>query len=218
MAWTEEVSATEALAVNSLQGGGRCAAISRQTRETSLQVFVELDGSGQRQISTGVGFFDHMLEQLCTHGGFDLDIHAQGDLEIDPHHTVEDVALALGEAFNRALGERRGIRRCGWALFPLDEALAEVVVDFSGRPYTVFQAGWITPASGGVHNSLWEHFFASFAQRAGCNIHAVVRYGRDDHHQVEALFKALARALAAAVEIDPRRSQQVLSSKGTVSV
>ncbi len=197
---------------------GRSASVERRTRETVVKVSLNLNGSGERQISTGIAFFDHMLEQLATHGGFDLKINALGDLEVDPHHTIEDVALSLGDAFDQALDERRGIRRCGWALFPLDEALAEVVVDFSGRGYTVFQAGWNSAQTGGVSNSLWEHFFNSFSQRAGCTLHAAVRYGRDDHHQVEALFKALSRALAAAVELDPNRSQQVLSSKGTVKV
>lgn len=215
--WADEPAADSGSSLPAT-GSERSAVVSRQTRETSLHVSLNLDGSGERRISTGIGFLDHMLEQLATHGGFDLEIRALGDLEVDPHHTVEDVALSLGEAFNRALADRRGIRRCGWALFPLDEALAEVVVDFSGRPYTAFQAAWHAPVVGGVPNSLWEHFFLSFSQRAGCNLHATVRSGRDDHHQLEALFKALARALAAAVEVEARRSRQVLSSKGTVSV
>ena len=215
-AWAAEPDASS----SSLPGvwDGRSAVVTRQTRETSIQISLNLDGKSESQISTGIGFLDHMLEQLATHGGFDLAIRGRGDLEIDPHHTVEDVALSLGEAFNRALGDRRGIRRCGWALFPLDEALAEVVVDFSGRPYSVFQAGWHAPTVGGVPNSLWEHFFQSFSQRAGCTLHATVRCGRDDHHQIEALFKALARALVAAVEVDARHSGRVLSSKGTLSV
>lgn len=214
-AWAEEVYG-EAFPELGPVEGHRSAAVERKTGETATRVALDLDGSGRSQIHTGIAFFDHMLEQLATHGGFDLEIRAVGDLEVDPHHTIEDVALTLGDAFNRALMERRGIRRCGWSLFPLDEALAEVAVDFSGRGYTVFQAVWNTPQTGGVPVSLWEHFFYSFSQRAGCTLHAVVRYGRDDHHQAEALFKALARGLASAVELDPRRSDQVLSSKGTV--
>jgi len=213
--WREELE-NKPSPIQALYTGNRSARAERRTHETMVRVALNLDGSGRRQISTGIGFLDHMLEQLATHGGFDMDIQALGDLEIDAHHTLEDVALTLGEAFDLALGERRGIRRCGWAVFPLDEALAEVVTDFSGRGYTVFTAEWTSPQSGGVPNSLWEHFFNSFAQRAGCTLHASARYGKDDHHKVEALFKALARALAAAVEIDPGRSQQVLSSKGTV--
>lgn len=198
--------------------GARRAVLERQTRETHVKVALNLDGSGKCRAATGIGFLDHMLQQIATHGGFDLEVWAQGDLAVDPHHTVEDVALALGEVFDRALAERRGIRRCGWALFPMDETLAEVAVDFSGRPYTVFQVQWNAPAVGNIPNSLWAHFFESFASRAGCTLHASVRYGSDDHHQVEALFKALARALAMATTVDPGRSGEVRSSKGTVSL
>jgi imidazoleglycerol-phosphate dehydratase len=147
---------------------------------------------------------------------FDLTVEAQGDLEIDPHHTVEDIALTLGAAFDQALGDRRGIVRMGHAYVPMDEALAFVAVDLSGRPYAVVQARWHTPAVGGIPNSLWRHFLESFAVTARGNLHARVLYGRDDHHQAEALFKALARALDAATARDPRRGDAVPSTKGTL--
>jgi histidinol-phosphate aminotransferase len=197
---------------------GRTACLERKTGETQVFVNLNLDGQGKRKIATQLPFLDHMLNQIALHGCFDLEVQAVGDVAVDPHHTVEDIALVLGSAFSQALGERSGIQRCGWSLFPLDEALAEVVVDFSGRPYAVFKAQWNGPETGGIPNSLWQHFMESFAVRAGCNLHAVVRYGRDDHHQVEALFKALARALDMAVRFDPRRTGQVASTKGTVSL
>ncbi len=197
---------------------GRTAMVHRQTGETLVDVRLDLDGAGAHMIHTGLGFFDHMLTQLAVHGLFDLDIQGLGDLQVDPHHLVEDTALALGEAFSQALGDRRGITRMGSALVPMDESLAEVVVDFSSRPYAVIQVGWHAPAVGGIPNSLWAHFLESFAQRAGCTLHVTLRGGRDDHHQIEAIFKALGRALEAAVRLDPRRSGQVPSSKGTLSV
>jgi imidazoleglycerol-phosphate dehydratase len=192
--------------------------VHRQTGETLVDVVLGLDGSGAHNIHTGLGFFDHMLTQLAVHGLFDLEIAGQGDLQVDPHHLVEDTALALGEAFNQALGDRRGILRMGSALVPMDESLAEVVVDFSARPYAVIQVNWHAPAVGGIPNSLWAHFLESFAQRAGCTLHVTLRGGRDDHHQVEAIFKALGRALEMAVRLDPRRSGQMPSSKGTLTI
>jgi imidazoleglycerol-phosphate dehydratase len=192
--------------------------VHRQTGETLVDVGLGLDGAGIHNINTGLGFFDHMLTQLAVHGLFDLEIEGLGDLQVDPHHLVEDTALALGEAFNQALGDRRGITRMGSALVPMDESLAEVVVDFSSRPYAVIQVDWHAPAVGGIPNSLWAHFLESFAQRAGCTLHVTLRGGRDDHHQVEAIFKALGRALEAAVRLDPHRSGQVPSSKGTLTV
>ncbi len=197
---------------------GRAARVHRQTGETLVDIRLGLDGAGTHNIHTGLGFFDHMLTQLAVHGMFDVDIQGQGDLQVDPHHLVEDTALALGEAFSQALGDRRGINRMGSALVPMDESLAEVVVDFSSRPYAVIQVDWHAPAVGGIPNSLWAHFLESFAQRAGCTLHVTLRGGRDDHHQVEAIFKALGRALETAVRLDPRRSGQVPSSKGTLSV
>ncbi len=197
---------------------GRTARVHRQTGETQVDVGLSLDGAGVHNIHTGLGFFDHMLTQLAVHGLFDLEIEGLGDLQVDPHHLVEDTALALGEAFSQALGDRRGILRMGSALVPMDESLAEVVVDFSARPYAVIQVNWHAPAVGGIPNSLWAHFLESFAQRAGCTLHVTLRGGRDDHHQVEAIFKALGRALEAAVRLDPRRTGQVPSSKGTLTV
>lgn len=194
----------------------RRAVLTRQTGETQVEVRLDIDGSGSHQIDTGLPFLDHMLAQIAVHGLFDLYIKAAGDLHIDPHHTLEDVALTLGSAFQQALGERAGIVRMASADCPMDESLAWVAVDFSGRPYTVFQVDWHTPAIGSLPTSLFAHFFESFALNARCNLHAAVRYGRDDHHQAEALFKALGRALCAAARIDPRRAGRVPSSKGVL--
>jgi imidazoleglycerol-phosphate dehydratase len=157
-----------------------------------------------------------MLAQIAVHGLFDLYIQAKGDLHIDPHHTMEDVALTLGTAFQQALGDRVGIVRMASADCPMDESLGWVAVDFSGRPYCVFQTEWHGPSVGNLPVSLIQHFFESFALNARCSLHAEVRYGRDDHHQAEALFKALARALCAATRVDPRRAGQVPSSKGVL--
>ncbi len=192
----------------------RISEISRQTAETEVQVQLNLDGAGQHEIATGIGFLDHMLAQLAVHGCFNIILKATGDLHIDPHHTVEDVALTLGQAFDQALNSKKGIVRMGHAYVPMDETLAFVAVDFSGRPYAVVQAEWHTPAVGGIPTSLIQHFFESFAVAARCTLHARLLYGRDDHHQAEALFKALARALDAATRIDPRRAGVVPSTKG----
>ena len=192
----------------------RRSTINRTTGETQIEVRLDIDGTGRREIDTGLPFLDHMLSQIAVHGLFDLYIRAEGDLHIDPHHTVEDVGLTLGSAFQQALGDRGGIVRMASADCPMDESLAWVAVDFSGRPYTIFQADWHGPSVGGLPVSLIAHFFESFALNARCNLHAAVRYGRDDHHQAEALFKALARALCAATRIDHRRAGQVPSSKG----
>lgn len=194
----------------------RQANVERRTAETSVVITLELDGSGKHNISTGLPFLDHMLRHLAVHGLFDLSVEAHGDLEIDPHHTVEDVALTLGMAFDRALGDRRGIVRMGHAYAPMDETLAFAAVDLSGRPYAVVRAKWHAPAVGGIPNSLWAHFMESFAVTARCSLHARVLYGRDDHHQAEALFKALARALDAATVIDPRRANAIPSTKGII--
>jgi imidazoleglycerol-phosphate dehydratase len=195
----------------------RKAEVSRQTNETQITVRLDLDGSGKHAISTEIGFLDHMLTHLAVHGLFDLSLLAKGDLEIDPHHTVEDVALTLGQAFDRALGDRRGIVRMADCFAPMDESLAHVAVDLSGRPYAVIQAEWHMPYVGSLPTTLLPHFFESFAVTARCNLHARILYGRDDHHQAEALFKAWARALDAATQIDPRRAENVPSTKGTLS-
>jgi imidazoleglycerol-phosphate dehydratase len=195
----------------------RTSTISRQTTETNVTLSLNLDGSGKASIATGVGFLDHMLRHIAVHGLFDLDVKATGDLEIDPHHTVEDVGIVLGQAFDQALGDRKGIVRMGSAYTPMDEALAFVAVDLSGRPYTVIQAQWHTPSIGLLPTALIPHFLESFAFNAKINLHARVEYGRDDHHQAEALFKALGRALDAATLIDPRRAGVVPSTKGTLT-
>jgi len=196
----------------------RRAEVLRETGETRVRVTLNLDGSGHYQVQTGIGFLDHMLAQLAYHGLFDLDLEARGDLHIDVHHTLEDVALTLGEAFDRALGGRAGLVRMGFFYAPMDESLARVVVDFSGRPYAVVQVRWQAPLLGNIPTSLFTHFLESLAQRARCNLHARVFYGRDDHHMAEALFKALGRALCAATRLEPRRTTQVPSTKGRLDV
>jgi len=194
----------------------RTAEISRQTNETQIEIKLDLDGTGKHEISTGVGFLDHMLTHLSVHGLFDLTVQAKGDLHIDVHHTVEDVALALGQAFDQALSDRKGIVRMGDSFAPMDETLAHVAIDLSGRPYTVFQAEWHTPYVGDIPVTLFQHFFESFAVTLRCNLHARVLYGRDDHHQAEALFKAWARALDMASQFDPRRGGIIPSTKGSL--
>ena len=194
----------------------RTAEISRRTNETQIEINLDLDGRGQHAVSTGIGFLDHMLTHLAVHGLFDLSVQATGDLHIDSHHTVEDVALALGQAFDQALGDRKGIIRMGDCYAPMDETLAHVAVDLSGRPYSVFQAEWHTPYVGNIPTTLFAHFFESFAVTSRSNLHARILYGRDDHHQAEALFKAWARALDTATQLDPRRAGVVPSTKGTL--
>jgi len=194
----------------------RSATIERTTNETSITLTLELDGTGRADIDTGAGFFDHMLHHVAHHGLFDLTVRASGDLHIDTHHTVEDVAIAFGQALDQALGDRSGIARMGSAYVPMDEALAQVVVDLSGRPYPVIDAAFDTPMLGTMPSALVPHVLESIALNGKLNLHAAVLYGRDDHHKAEALFKALGRALRAAVEIDPRRSG-VPSTKGTLT-
>ena len=194
----------------------RKAEIERKTNETEIHLSLDLDGTGKWQIDTGVGFLDHMLSHVAVHGLFDLSLQAKGDLQIDNHHTVEDVALALGMAFDKALGERRGIVRSGSAYMPMDEALAFVAVDLSGRPYSVIQAEWHTPYVGNIATSLFPHFLQSLAVTGRMNLHARVLYGSDDHHQAEGLFKALGRALEAATRLDARRGKSIPSTKGTL--
>ncbi|GAP10419.1 imidazoleglycerol-phosphate dehydratase [Bellilinea caldifistulae] len=197
---------------------GRIASLSRQTRETFVQVELNLDGTGEYQIQTGIGFLDHMLAQLAFHGLFDLRIRAEGDYEVDYHHTVEDCGLLLGEAFDRALGERKGLVRMAVQYAPMDDSLARVVVDLSGRPYSVIKARWEASEVGRIPVSLWEHFLESFALRSRSNLHVKVFYGRDGHHQVEAVFKALARSLCEASRLEPRRLNEVPSTKGALNV
>ena len=195
----------------------RTSDVHRKTKETDILVKLKLDGKGIYQIDTGIGFLDHMLTHLAVHGLFDLRLQASGDLEIDAHHTIEDCALALGQAFDQALGKREGIVRTASAYVPMDESLAFVAVDLSGRPYSIFQAEWRTPLIGNFPTSLFQHFFQSLAVTARCNLHARILYGNDDHHQAEALFKALGRALDSATQVDPRRSNMIPSTKGSLA-
>jgi imidazoleglycerol-phosphate dehydratase len=194
----------------------RRARVERATRETKVAVGLTLDGSGSYRIDTGIGFFDHMLAHVAVHGLFDLEIAAEGDLHVDAHHTVEDVSLALGQAFDQALGERAGIVRVGSAHVPMDEALAFLAVDLSGRPYTVVDVDWAASTVGGLPVTLIQHVLESFAITARANVHARVVYGRDDHHKAEALFKALGRALDTATRLDPHRGGTIPSTKGTL--
>ena len=195
----------------------RNASIHRKTKETDISISLNIDGTGQVEIDTGIGFFDHMLHHFAVHGLFDLVLKANGDLHVDEHHTVEDVALVLGQAFSDALVDRKGIVRTAHTYIPMDETLALVALDLSGRPYCVFDVEWRSPAIGGVAATLFEHFFESFAITCRCNLHARVLYGRDDHHKAEALFKALGRALDAASLVDLRRQSAVPSTKGTLT-
>ena len=194
----------------------RSATLHRQTNETDIQLSLDLDGTGQHDITTGIGFLDHMLAHIAVHGLFDLTVKAAGDLHVDAHHTIEDTALLLGQALTEAVGDKRGLVRMGAAYVPMDEALAFVAVDLSGRPYAVVQAEWHGAAIGQFPTSLVPHFFESLAATARANVHARVEYGRDDHHQAEALFKALGRALDTATTIDPRRAGRLPSTKGTL--
>jgi imidazoleglycerol-phosphate dehydratase len=194
----------------------RQATIERKTAETQISVKVNIDGTGQFVTETGIGFFDHMLSHIAKHGVFDVEVRAVGDLHIDPHHTIEDVGIALGEAFAQALGNKAGLVRAGHAYMPLDEALAFAAVDLSGRPYTVADLKFYGRDIGGVPVSLFKHFLESFAAAMKANIHVTVLTGADDHHKCEAAFKALARALDAACRVDPRRQGDIPSTKGVV--
>ncbi|MBN1428658.1 MAG: imidazoleglycerol-phosphate dehydratase HisB [Anaerolineae bacterium] len=194
----------------------RQATITRRTKETNIKLTLNLDGSGQAAITTGVGFFDHMLHHVAVHGLFDLTVEATGDLHIDAHHTIEDVAIAFGQALDQALGDRAGIARMGSAIVPMDDALAQVIVDLSGRPYAVVDASFDMPFVGEMPTTLVRHVLESIAANARINLHARVLDGWDDHHKAEALFKALGRAIDAATMRDPRRSG-VPSTKGTLT-
>ncbi|MBI3099318.1 MAG: imidazoleglycerol-phosphate dehydratase HisB [Planctomycetes bacterium] len=193
----------------------RSAHVRRKTRETDVQVRLSLDGGGRASARTGIGFFDHMLEQVGKHALFDLEIRARGDLHIDQHHTVEDVGIALGDAIRQALGDKKGIRRYGAAAVPLDEALARAVVDFGGRPFVVFRVSLPKRKVGGFDCEMVEEFFRAFANHAGANVHLEVPYGNNSHHKIEACFKAFARACREAVSIDARR-RGLPSTKGAL--
>jgi imidazoleglycerol-phosphate dehydratase len=195
----------------------RSARVERATKETKVLVELELDGSGVTEVSTGVPFFDHMLSQLGKHGLLNLTVHTQGDIEIDAHHTVEDTALALGQALREALGDKAGISRFGDALVPLDETLARAAVDLSGRPYAVHsEPAGLAPLIGTYDTTLTRHFFESLAHSAGICVHLDVLAGRNPHHIVEAQFKAFARALRFAAALDPRAADAIPSTKGTL--
>ena len=194
----------------------RSATLSRHTAETKIDVTVNLDGTGRYRIATGVGFFDHMLEQLSRHSLIDVDLTCDGDLHIDQHHTVEDSALALGAAIAQALGEKRGIRRYGDALSPMDETLTRVALDISGRPWLVWKSAFTQTRLGEMDTELFQHWFHSFAQAAGITLHVETLYGDNNHHIAESAFKGLARALRLAVEIDPRKGDAVPSTKGVL--
>lgn len=194
----------------------RSAEIHRKTAETSIDVEVNLDGTGEYEISTGIGFLDHMLEQLSRHSLIDLKVKAVGDLHIDQHHTTEDTGIAIGEAVAKALGDRKGITRYGSAYAPMDETLTRCALDISGRPYLVFKAEFSTPRLGEMDTELFVHWFHSFAGSAGITLHVETLYGANNHHIIESCFKALARALRIAVEIDPRKADSVPSTKGTL--
>lgn len=194
----------------------RSATVDRATRETRISATVDLDGTGRSDIQTGVGFLDHMLDQLARHGLFDLTIRAEGDLHIDFHHTTEDVGITLGQAFAKALGDRRGIQRYGEAHVPMDEALSRVAVDISARPYLVWDVRFTRDKLGEMDTELFREWFHAFAQNAGLTLHVANLYGENNHHIVESCFKALARALRAATATDSRRPDAVPSTKGTL--
>ena len=194
----------------------RDAEVRRETKETNIIVSVGLDGTGKHQLSTGIGFLDHMLSHIAVHGLFDLRVQATGDLHVDAHHTVEDVALAMGQAVNQALADRAGITRIGSAYVPMDDSLARVIIDLSGRPYCVKEMVWSGACVGGMPVTLVPHFLDSFAVAARANVHARILYGQDDHHKAEALFKALGRALRQATRKDPGRGDRIPSTKGVL--
>ena len=195
----------------------RNASLSRKTRETDINVEVTLDGSGKSEISTGVGFFDHMLDQIARHYLIDLKIQAKGDLHIDFHHTVEDVGIALGQAIRQALGDMKGITRYADVHLPMDETLTRVAMDISGRAFLVFRTEFHTPKIGEFDTQLVREFFQAFAMNAGLTLHVETLYGINDHHISESCFKGLARALRIAVSIDERQSGRVPSTKGTLT-
>ncbi len=194
----------------------RIGRVERNTKETQISVAVNLDGDGRYDVSTGIGFLDHMLEQLSRHSLIDLTVPAKGDLHIDFHHTTEDSALALGEAISQALGDRAGIGRYGSALIPMDETLTRVALDASNRPYLIWQVDFPSPKLGDMDTELFKEWFQALSQSAGLTLHVENLYGANTHHIVESCFKGLARALRQAVEIDPRKADAVPSTKGVL--
>src|SRR5437763_11401938 len=192
----------------------RTAAIHRKTNETDIRLKLNLDGRGSAHVSTGIRFFDHMLELVARHGAFDLTLRAEGDLDVDQHHTVEDVGIALGEAVSKALGSRRGINRAGYFVMPMDETLAVAAIDLSGRPHAVVDLKVRVVRVGDLQTELVHEFFDGFATGARANVHTVVLYGRSSHHKIEAVFKAFARALRVACAKDRRLARMLPSTKG----
>jgi imidazoleglycerol-phosphate dehydratase len=192
----------------------RKASVERITKETQIRGSLTVDGQGTYQISTGIRFFDHMLELFAKHGGFDLKLKAAGDLDVDQHHTVEDVGIALGQLFAKALGDRKGINRAGYFVLPMDETLAVVAVDLGGRPALVYQDRVRVRLVGDLQTELVEDFFGGFVNHAGANLHAKVIYGRSNHHKIEAIFKCFARAMRYACSTDQRLKDQLPSTKG----
>jgi len=198
------------------QAKERQAAVERVTRETRIRAQVNLDGAGHCDVQTGIGFLDHMLEQLARHSLIDLELKAEGDLHIDFHHTTEDTGYVVGEAVAKALGDRRGIARWGDALIPMDETLSRVALDISGRPYLIWKVQFSRPKLGEMDTELFKEWFQAFAQSAGVTLHVETLYGENNHHIVESCYKGLARALRQAVAIDPRRADAVPSTKGVL--
>ena len=194
----------------------RKSAISRKTNETQIEVEVDLDGAGVGKIATGIGFFDHMLDQLSRHSLVDMTISAAGDLHIDDHHTVEDVGIALGQALRQALGDKRGVTRYADCLLPMDETLTRVAVDVSGRPFLVFKTAFPTAKIGTFDTELVREFFQAFAMNSGITLHVETLYGLNSHHIAESCFKGVARALGAALAIDPRQAARIPSTKGAL--
>jgi imidazoleglycerol-phosphate dehydratase len=194
----------------------RKASIERKTKETGISARVDLDGTGRYEVSTGIGFLDHMIEQLSRHSLIDIALSAKGDLHIDYHHTTEDSGIALGEAVAKALGDRKGIRRFGEATIPMDETLSRVALDASNRPYLIWKVKFSKPKLGEMDTELFKEWFQAFAQAAGLTLHVENLHGENNHHIVESCFKALARALRQAVEIDPRQAGAVPSTKGVL--
>lgn len=194
----------------------RTATVERKTRETRIAATVDLDGKGDYAVRTGIGFLDHMLEQLSRHGLIDLKVEAEGDLHIDFHHTVEDSGIVIGEAIDKALGDRKGIARYGTAYAPMDEALTRVALDASNRPYLIWKVSFVRDKLGDMDTELFKEWFQAFAQAAGLTLHVECFYGDNNHHIAESCFKALARALRQALEIDPRRADAVPSTKGVL--
>lgn len=194
----------------------RKASVERKTKETQIKADLNLDGTGKYTVSTGIGFLDHMMEQLSRHSLMDLNLTAKGDLHIDYHHTTEDIGIAIGEAFSKALGERKGITRYAHAYIPMDETLSRVSIDLSGRPYFVWKVEFTKPKLGEMDTELFREWFQAFAFAAGATLHVENLYGVNNHHIIESCYKGLARALREAIAIDPRKSDDIPSTKGTL--